>query len=61
MFEERKEQGLDLCLGLVLSEIRVKGINKKEDHSQSCFSFSLAKEVEYRGNPSIFKDALNNS
>lgn len=59
MFEERKEQGLDSCLGLVLSEIRVKDINKNQDHSQSCFSFSLAKGVERRGNPSIFKDALN--
>lgn len=55
MFDERKERGLDSCLGLVLSEMRVKDINKNQDHSQSCFSFSMAKEVEHRGNPSILR------
>jgi hypothetical protein len=55
VFDERKERGLDSCLGLVLSEMRVKDINKNQDHSQSCFSFSMAKEVEHRGNPSILR------
>ena len=51
---EKEESGLDSCLALALSEVIVKDINKKQDHSQSCLSFSSAKEVEHQGNPRIF-------